>query len=127
MRCLSSRYELDSDTVVSQWQLSHQFISCDPDNVQLMHIYRQLPKEYAALRHLYKVLITLPITTASVERSFSKLSIVKSKLRSTMSQERVEALLLASVENDLLQDLKDSELVSIFAAKADRKGRKLQL
>jgi len=54
------------------------------------------------LRHLYKVLLTLQVTTASVERGFSMLLLVKSKLRSTMTQERLEALLLATVEKDLL-------------------------
>ena len=70
---------------------------------------------------MYKVLLTLPVTTASVERGFSKLTIVKSKLRSTMKQERLEALMLASVEKDLLLQLDDAELVANFASKADRR------
>ena len=64
---------------------------------------------------MYKVLLTLTVTTASVERGFSKLTIVKSKLRSTMNQERLEALTLASVEKDLLLQLDDAELVANFA------------
>ena len=70
---------------------------------------------------MYKVLLTLPVTTASVQRGFSKMSIVKSKLRSTMAQERLEALLLATVERDLLLRLNDADLVAVFAAKANRK------
>jgi len=75
----------------------------------------------ACPRHLYKVLLTLPVTTASVESGFSKLSLVKSKLRSTMTQETLEALLLATVEKDLLLCLDDAALVACFAAKAERK------
>ena len=60
-------------------------------------------------------------TTAPVERGFSKLSMVKSKLRSTMSQGRLEALNLASVERDILLNLNDADLVARFASQADRR------
>lgn len=67
------------------------------------------------------MLLTLPVTTASVERGFSKLAIVKSKLRTTMAQDILQSLLLATVERDILLNLNDDELVAAFAAKADRK------
>ena len=63
------------------------------------------------------------MTTASVEGGFSKLSLEKTKLRSTMEygQERLEALLLASVEKDILLQLDNAELVAQFAGKNDRR------
>ena len=88
----------DANTEVSQWRLAHQFIT--PGSKRL-DVYKALPKTYIHIRFLYKVLLTLPVTTASVERSFSKLALVKSKLRSTVSQDRLEALLLSAVEKDL--------------------------
>ena len=50
-----------------------------------------------------------------------KLAIVKNKLRSTMNQDRLQALILCVVEKDILIGLHDSELVATFAARADRK------
>ena len=84
-----------------------------------MQVYKRIPAAYIGLRFLYKVLLTLPVTTASVERGFSKLALVKFKLRSTMGQERHESLLLAAVEKDILIKLKDKALVEYFAAKAE--------
>ena len=72
------------------------------------------------LRFLYQVLLTLPVTTASVERGFSKLSLVKSKL-STMNQDRLESLLLASIEKDILLAIQDKDLIARFASTADRR------
>jgi len=51
--------------------------------------------------------------------AFSKLAL-KSKLHSTMGKQRLEALLLASVEKYILLELDDAELVARFASKSDR-------
>ena len=108
----------DPDSAVSQWRLAHQFITI---GTRLPDVYIAVPKSYIHLRFLYKVLLTLPVTTALCRAKFSKLAKVKSKLRSTMNQDRLESLLLSAVEKDLLLNLDDAELVASFAAKADRK------
>jgi len=64
-------------------------------------------------------MLTLAVTTANVEHGFSKLAYVKNKLRSTMSEERLEFLLLTS-EKDILLNLSVDELVSKFASSGDR-------
>jgi hypothetical protein len=40
----------------------------------------------------YRILLTIPITIAYPERSFSKIKLIKSYLRSIMSQERLNGL-----------------------------------
>ena len=101
LRQLAGRYEqLDPDQVITEWRLSHHIVSAD---ATVTEAYSQLPTTMHQLRFLYQVLLTLPVTTASVGRGFSKLSLVKSKLRSTMNQDRLESLLLASTEKDLRQ------------------------
>lgn len=49
----------------------------------------------------YRIWLTLPITVAHGERSFSKLKIIKNYMRSTMSQDRLNGLTIISIENDL--------------------------
>lgn len=53
----------------------------------------------------YKALYTIPVTSAAAERSFSKVKIIKSRLRSTMTQSRLESLLLLNCETDINIDL----------------------
>jgi hypothetical protein len=37
----------------------------------------------------YRIMLTVPVTVASAEQSFSKLKIIKNYLRTTMTQERL--------------------------------------
>uniref|UniRef100_A0A7N0SZK7 HAT C-terminal dimerisation domain-containing protein n=1 Tax=Kalanchoe fedtschenkoi TaxID=63787 RepID=A0A7N0SZK7_KALFE len=46
----------------------------------------------------YRILLTVPVTVASAERSFSKLKLLKTYLRSSMSQERLNDLAILSIE-----------------------------
>ena len=45
-------------------------------------------------------MLTIPVTVASVERSFIKLKLLKSYLRSTMTQERLNDLAMIALESD---------------------------
>ncbi|KAL4580130.1 hypothetical protein LXL04_016311 [Taraxacum kok-saghyz] len=51
----------------------------------------------------YRILLTIPVTVAFVERSFSKLNFLKSYLLSTMTQERLSGLAMISIENEILE------------------------
>lgn len=54
---------------------------------------------------IYRILLTIHVTVASAERTFSKLKLIKNYLRSTMSQERLNGLTILSIENELLKIL----------------------
>lgn len=64
--------------------------------------------------HCLKMFVTIPVTSCSCERSFSKLSIVKNKLRNTMSQERLDALLFLFVEQELLTGIDLNDVIDEF-------------
>ena len=70
----------------------------------------------------YRILLTIPVTVASAERSFSKLKLLKSYLRSTMSQERLTGLALITIENDVLKTIDYEGLVDDFASKNARRS-----
>ena len=67
-------------------------------------------------------MLTIPVTVASAERSFSKLKLIKSYIRSAMSQERLSGLVILSIEKEMLKKLKYKKLISNFTS---QKGRKI--
>ncbi|XP_070040246.1 uncharacterized protein [Nicotiana tomentosiformis] len=75
------------------------------------------PNAYIA----YRIMLTISVTVASPERSFSKLKLIKSYLRSTMSQERLNGLAILSIEKDLLGEINYKKIISNFASKKARK------
>lgn len=59
--------------------------------------------------------LTLPVTVASAERSFSKLKLIKNYLRSTMSEQRLSGLAILSIENARAKQLDLNHIVDTFA------------
>lgn len=122
---LADRYpQVDSELAVAQWRLArHLLAAVDSKTISLSlrEAYVNVPADFVALRLLYKIALSLCVTTASVERGFSKVAIVKNKLRSTMSQNRLESLVIAAAEKDLLVMIPVDNLVAKFAIAADRR------
>ncbi len=70
---------------------------------------------YPNLYTLYKIIATLPIGSTKSERTFSKLKYVKNRLRSTMGQERLNALMMINVERDLTEAVSFDAVIDKFA------------
>nr|CAH7751058.1 unnamed protein product [Callosobruchus chinensis] len=62
---------------------------------------------FSATFALLQIIVTIPMTTAEAERSFSTLKRIKTFLRSSMNQERLTALAMLSIEKQFIQDLPD--------------------
>ena len=75
------------------------------------------PNVWIALR-LY---LTLPVTNCEGERSFWTLSRVKNHLRTTMTQQRLQALSLMCIESEVLQSVDFDDLINDFANRKTRK------
>jgi hypothetical protein len=61
------------------------------------------------------ILLTLPMSVASAERSFSLLKLIKNYLRSSMSQERLSGLATIAIENRTVTKLKFEAILGEFA------------
>ena len=80
-----------------------------------------LPELLPNLTVALRILLTVPVTVASGERSFSRLKLIKTFLRLTMSQDRLVGLAILSIENDVVQTLDFADLLSQFASQKARK------
>lgn len=69
--------------------------------------------------------LTIPVTVATAERSFSKLKLIKNYLRSVMNQGRLNALSILSIEHEEANNLRNT-LHSIINEFADKKVRKMK-
>ena len=81
-------------------------------------LFDVFPNLWIALR----ILLTLPVSVASGERSFSRLKLIKNFLRSTMGQIRLNELGLLSIENDVARRIDFTDVISSFANEKSRKG-----
>ena len=73
--------------------------------------------------HLLKLVLILPVATASVERCFSAMNIVKKKLRSKMGDQFMSDCLICYVEKDLFSAITNDEVVDLFKKMKFREGK----
>ena len=63
----------------------------------------------------------MPVTVTSVERSFSKLKLLKSYLRSSMSQKRLNDLPILCIEKNMLENIDVDTIINDFASRNARR------
>ena len=80
-----------------------------------------LRENYVNVTIALRILLTLPVTVASGERSFSKLKIIKNYLRSTMTQDRLVWLSTISIEKEILDNIDITSIIKDFAELKARK------
>ena len=80
------------------------------------HLFELYPNVYIALR----ILLTCPMTVASDERSFSKLKLIKTFNRTSMTDSRLSSLAMLSIENDCARSLDYDNVITAFANKKVR-------
>ena len=69
----------------------------------------------------YRILLTMSVTVASAKRSFSKLKLLKSYLRSSMSQERLNDLAILCIEKNMLENIDVDTIINDFASRNARR------
>ncbi|KAL7595706.1 hypothetical protein Lser_V15G27988 [Lactuca serriola] len=122
-------YDIDGDGLFIELQILQKMLPGEAyksespwTSIQIMEYARRMymfPNVLVA----YRILLTVPVTVASAERSFSKLKLLKSYLRSTMSQERLNGLAILSIESDFLQNIDYCKIRDVFASKNARRHR----
>ena len=71
---------------------------------------------YSTLCHLAQIAMTIAVTSADGEQSFSALKCIKTRLISTMGQERLSALAILSIEREMAEELDYDSVIDQFAS-----------
>lgn len=90
------------------------------DFLNLIHKY-SLQDVYPNMEVALRIFLTMPVSTATCERSFSKLKIIKNYLRSSMYQERLSNLAILSIEHEIAIKIDYTSIIEEFANKKARK------
>lgn len=89
--------------------------------LQALEVTKKARSGFLNISIALRIILTIPVTSASAERSFSKLKIIKTYLRSTMTQNRLSGLAMLSIENEMVSELNFDSVIDDFAAKKSRK------
>ena len=89
------------------------------DILKILH-NEDLLSSFAELANVCIHFMTLPVSVATAERSFSKLKIIKNYLRSTIAQDRLDSLAMLSIENEEAQSLDTNNLIDMFGKRKSR-------
>lgn len=123
LRAASAHYGLaigDPELSVFKQQLERK-VSAGYSCPSLIEVLDVCPKEiFPNINGLLQILITLPITSCTVERLFSTVNRVKAPVRSSMHTQRLNSLALLSFERELTESLDTDEIVTMFKSKPRR-------
>ena len=89
----------------------------------LCNVFNEKPISKALLREVHillKIYLTVPVTTATAERSFSVLRRVKTYLRSSISQQRLNHCMLLYLFKEKIESLNLVRIASQFASRNER-------
>ncbi|KAL4008541.1 hypothetical protein ACER0C_002393 [Sarotherodon galilaeus] len=107
-------YDIEEEyKLQTELKVFHASYTCPPPVKNNAHLI------FPNMTELLKTYGTLPVSTATVERSFSKLKLVKNKLRTLCSEQRLSDLLLLAVEKDV--PVNHSDVIDILWDMANRK------
>ena len=115
----AKHYSVHIDTVllISQIHSAKGFLEQkkQEDIIDVYTALKSLPVAFSELLTILKILLTIPVTTASNERFFSVLKHVKNYLRTKTGDDRLSSLLLMATEKNMVKSFDLEELVDDFA------------
>lgn len=107
-------------SVKAEYQLWCERLSSIDKNTEVLKVLECCSATYySTIKYLLTVLATLPVTTASVERSFSTMKRVKTLPHSVMGDRRLSCLATLSIHWNITVD--PDKVINIMAGKKSRR------
>uniref|UniRef100_A0A2S2NXT3 Zinc finger MYM-type protein 1 n=1 Tax=Schizaphis graminum TaxID=13262 RepID=A0A2S2NXT3_SCHGA len=122
MKILTDTFDLDSKVLKTEIDLlKHTDDIPNDGKINIDKWIKWLTEPYSGRETIYfnffkalQIYMAIPVTSCTCERTFSKLSLVKTKLRSTMNQERLDGLLTMFIEQELAYNINVDEVIETF-------------
>ena len=108
-------------TEFRRWKTKYSSAPLDNRPNTLEGALQSCDKDFPNIFILLVIACTLPVTTCETERSNSQLKLLKTYLRSTMTEKRLSSLALIKIHRDIVADLNFDKLVVDFANKHPRR------
>lgn len=129
---INKMYGFDEDNLKAETTILNRMYKTvhDQNNVQskINFIASENYKAgFPTLTRLIQLFITIPTNSASCERSFSCLRRLKTYLRTTMGQSRLNSLGILQIERERSSLIDKDEVIDKFSAAAECRGRRLLL
>ena len=86
-------------------------------NTSLSCFYRKINTVFTQTRLLLKIVLTYPVTSNEAERSFSKLKLLLSDTRTTMSISRINDLALMSTYKGLVENMSTYSIIRDYISR----------
>ncbi|GJX87484.1 zinc finger MYM-type protein 1-like protein [Tanacetum coccineum] len=80
-------------------------------------------KSFPMIYKLLKLALVLPVATATVERCFSTMKLIKSDLRNRTGNRFLNHALICSIEKEVFINVTNEDVMKRFQSMRDRKGK----
>ena len=117
--------ELDAELLQVQMAMlkaSFQFHSCQEVSQILKTIVPEVRRLFHQVEALVRLLLVVPVSSCEAERSFSALRRLKTWLRSTMSQSRLNSVSVCHIHREKLLNIDRKEIAVAFIRTSKRRS-----
>jgi len=117
--------ELQLDVFMDNMLSDERFCGLqDLNSLSMMLVETKRHENFPLVYLLIKLMLILPIATASVERVFSAMTCVKNKLRNSMGDQFMNDCLITFIENEVFLQVPDEKIIDHFQ---NMKTRRMKL
>ena len=123
--------DIDGDDANAEWKFLHKILFKEYNNISMEKVFSNLLTKdtiraaFPNLVTLASLAVTLPVTTATVERSFSDMKLIKTHLRNRFGEESLDQAMRICIEG--LDTLNSDDLKDIVTHWKEQKPHRLIL
>ena len=120
--CIVLRNQLDA--FISEARDDPDFTTCcDLGNLAVKMVQSDRHTCFPLVYRLIELALILPVATATVERAFSAMSIIKSELRNKMNDNWMNHCMICYIERDVFASIEDRKIIDHYHAMRTRKHK----